>query len=40
MEYEVILTWGSTILNNKIFNKLNPSLSKEWDSMKEKYNIQ
>ena len=40
MEYEVILTWGSTILNNKIFNKLNPSLSKEWDSTKEKYNIQ
>ncbi len=39
MDYEAILTWGSIILDSKIFNSLNPSLSKEWESMKNEYNI-
>ena len=37
--YEKILASSSIQTDSKIFSKLNPSLTKEWEEMKIKYNI-
>jgi len=40
LEYETTITYGAILLDSKIYNKMNPSLSITWDELKQKYNIQ
>lgn len=40
LDYETTLTYGTTLLNSKIYNKLNPELSVKWNHMKTEYNIE
>lgn len=39
LEYEAIISWGNILLDDKIYRKMNASLSKEWESLKERYSI-
>lgn len=39
LDYETALTYGAILLDSKIYNKLNPSLSEEWNKIKIEYNI-
>lgn len=39
IEYEAILSWGCILLNSNIYNLLNADLSKKWEKMKIKYEI-
>lgn len=38
-DYESNKGWGNIILSNKIYEKVNPILIKEWEEMKMRYNI-
>lgn len=40
LEYETTVSWGNILLNEKTYNKLNPSLSVEWEKLKKEYSIQ
>jgi len=37
--YESNISWGSVLLSSSIFNKLNPALSIDWETLKQEYNI-
>jgi hypothetical protein len=39
LEYEAILSWGNILLDDKTYNKMNASLSDEWQGIKEQYSI-
>lgn len=39
LNYESTHSWGSILLDSKLFNKLNPELSVKWDRIKQNYNI-
>ena len=39
IEYEAILSWGSILLDSKIYNSINDELSKNWEEIKIKYEI-
>jgi hypothetical protein len=39
IEYETTLSWGSVLLDTKIYNSLNSELSKKWEEIKGKYKI-
>jgi hypothetical protein len=39
IEYEAALSWGCVLLDSKIYEKLNPSLSKKWEEIKKTYEI-
>ena len=39
LDYECTHSWGSILLNDKIFNKQNTELSEKWEGMKKGYNI-
>ncbi|MFZ1320853.1 MAG: hypothetical protein WAT71_04790 [Ignavibacteria bacterium] len=38
-DYESTKAWSFIHLDSRIYNKINPTLSKEWEEMKQKYNI-
>jgi hypothetical protein len=40
IDYECALSWGSVLLDDKIYNALHDDLAKKWDEMKIEYNIQ
>lgn len=40
LEYEATIAWGNSLLNEKIYNNLNDSLSNEWEELKKEYSIQ
>ncbi len=40
LDYETTLTYGSILLDSKIYDKLNPSLSLKWNQMKSDYKIE
>lgn len=40
VEYETNLSWASILLDGKVFNKINDQTEKEWQLIKEKYQIQ
>lgn len=37
--YESNISWASILLSKNLFNKLNPSLSQEWNQLKDEYKI-
>lgn len=37
--YETTLAWSSIKLNSNIYEELNPTLSQEWELLKQQYNI-
>ncbi|MCC7303490.1 MAG: hypothetical protein IT233_12695 [Bacteroidia bacterium] len=39
LNYEATHSWGSILLNSNTFAKLNPTLSKKWDGLKQNYKI-
>lgn len=39
LNYESTHSWGSILLDSKLFDKLNPELSVKWDRIKQNYNI-
>ncbi|MBE9469118.1 MAG: hypothetical protein IMY72_12470 [Bacteroidetes bacterium] len=39
IEYETALTWGNVLLSEKIYNELNPLLSKKWEEIKKECEI-
>jgi hypothetical protein len=39
MDYQTTLSWGGILLDSKIFNSINPKLSKDWEEIKKKYEI-
>ena len=39
IEYEATLSWGSILLDSKIYNSMNDELSKVWEEIKIKYEI-
>lgn len=39
LNYEATHAWGGILLNSKIFDKINPTLSAKWEQMKQDYNI-
>ncbi|NKQ38336.1 MAG: hypothetical protein HF967_02455 [Methanosarcinales archaeon] len=39
IEYEATLSWGSILLDSKIYNSMNDELSKAWEEIKIKYEI-
>jgi hypothetical protein len=40
IHYESNISWGSILLSSRVFNKLNPTLSSEWEALKKEYKIQ
>jgi len=40
LDYETTLTYGAILLDSKIYNEMNPSLSVTWDELKKEYNIE
>lgn len=40
VEYETNLSWASILLDGKVFKKINDQTEKEWQLIKEKYQIQ
>lgn len=40
LDYETTLTYGTILLDSKIYDKLNPSLSIKWNQMKSDYKIE
>ena len=40
LEYEAIIAWGNILLNEKTYNKMNATLSSEWEDIKQEYSIQ
>ncbi|MFN8436003.1 MAG: hypothetical protein U0V72_00075 [Cytophagales bacterium] len=39
IHYESNISWASIILDSNLYDKLNPSLSQEWENYKKEYNI-
>ena len=39
LKYETTLAWGGILISSKIFRKLNPKLTIEWNELKKKYII-
>jgi len=39
LDYQTTLAWGGILLDNKLFEKNNPILSKDWESLKNTYGI-
>lgn len=39
IDYETTLTYGSILLNTKIYNRMNPKLSEKWEELKKEYEI-
>lgn len=39
INYEKTLSWGGIQLDSKLFNKHNPKLTTDWETLKTKYNI-
>jgi hypothetical protein len=39
INYEKTLSWGGIQLDSRLFNKHNPKLSLDWETLKAKYNI-
>ncbi|MBC7570049.1 MAG: hypothetical protein H7319_09985 [Spirosoma sp.] len=39
ISYETTLAWSSIKLDSEVYNKINPSLSQDWDSLKQQYQI-
>lgn len=39
LEYETALSWASTPLSSKVFNKHRSSLAQEWEELKNEYHI-
>lgn len=39
INYETALAWAGILINQKLFNKLNPELTQEWEKLKKRYNI-
>jgi len=39
INYETTLSWGSILLDEDNFNKINPSLSKRWEETKSRLNL-
>jgi hypothetical protein len=40
LEYEATISWGNTLLNESTYNKMNASLSNEWEDLRKEYSIQ
>tara|TARA_R110002072_G_scaffold301548_1_gene481500 strand:+ start:1196 stop:1969 length:774 start_codon:yes stop_codon:yes gene_type:complete len=40
LDYETTLTYGAILLNSKIYDEMNPSLSVIWNKLKQEYNIE
>lgn len=40
LDYETTLTYGTILLDSKIYDRLNPSLSLKWNQMKSDYKIE
>jgi len=39
LEYEATIAWGNVLLDEKTYNKMNASLSHEWEELKKEYSI-
>lgn len=39
LNYETIISWYNTLLDEKVYNKMNAKLSEEWDTIKKQYSI-
>jgi len=39
IHYESNISWGSVLLSSRIFNKINPTISNEWTTLKKEYRI-
>ena len=39
LEYETTLSWANILLDEKIYNSLNPALSADWEKIKLRYKI-
>jgi len=39
LEYEATISWGNILLDEKTYNKMNTSLSDQWEKLKEEYSI-
>lgn len=39
MNYESTLAWGSILLDDGLFKKLNPTLSQDWENIKIRYSL-
>ncbi|MDR0507093.1 MAG: hypothetical protein LBH32_09815 [Dysgonamonadaceae bacterium] len=39
LEYEATISWGNTLLDESTYNKMNASLSNEWEDLKKEYSI-
>ena len=39
VEYETVLAYNKAPLSDKVYNKLNQKLTKEWEEIKERYEI-
>jgi hypothetical protein len=39
LEYEATISWGNTLLDEKIYNQMNDMLSSEWNKLKQEYSI-
>ncbi|MDR2651731.1 MAG: hypothetical protein LBC68_05400 [Prevotellaceae bacterium] len=40
LEYEATIAWGNILLDEKTYNKMNVTLSDEWENLKKEYSIQ
>ena len=40
IEYEATIAWGNILLDEKTYNKMNATLSDEWEVLKKEYSIQ
>jgi len=40
IDYETTLTYGAILLDSKLYNKMNPALSKKWIELKKEYDIE
>lgn len=39
IHYESNISWGSVLLSSRVFTRLNPTLSSEWETLKQEYKI-
>ena len=39
LEYEGTISWANILLDEKIYNKMNEVLSKEWERIKQEYKV-
>gem|GEM_PF-496617 len=40
LEYEANIAWANILLNEKMYNKMNATLTDEWEKLKKEYSIQ